>query len=123
MLALDETRNYVETDRELLLRREAEVVLGRDGRRCWTNADLCDSYNRRRLAQARGLTAKRLPPREDQRRFDRGSRSRAYAPAESSGAATSVHLAAAIAQTHQRDRKRANCWCSVRAATVTALPL
>jgi hypothetical protein len=31
--AVDETRNYGETERELLLRPEAEVVFGRDGRR------------------------------------------------------------------------------------------
>jgi DNA-binding protein HU-beta len=35
---LDETRNYGETDRELLLRPEAEVVLGRDVRGCWPTA-------------------------------------------------------------------------------------
>jgi hypothetical protein len=36
--ALDETHNYGETDRELLLRPEAEVLLGRDVRRCWPTA-------------------------------------------------------------------------------------
>jgi hypothetical protein len=40
---LDETWNYGETDRELLLRPEAEVVLvARAGRLCWPIADLCD---------------------------------------------------------------------------------
>src|ERR1019366_1065110 len=67
-----ETRNCGETDRELLLRPEAEVVLGKAVRWCWPTADLCDSYNRRRLTRARGLTVERSPPREEQRRFDRG---------------------------------------------------
>jgi hypothetical protein len=71
-VARDETRNCGETDRELLLRPEAEVVLGKAVRWCWPTADLCDSYNRRRLTRARGLTVERSPPREEQRRFDRG---------------------------------------------------
>jgi len=35
---MDETRNSGETAGELLLRREAEVVLGRDVGRCWPTA-------------------------------------------------------------------------------------
>ena len=38
MLGTTETRNSGETARELLLRREAEVVLGRDVARCWATA-------------------------------------------------------------------------------------
>jgi hypothetical protein len=48
-------RNGV-TDRELLLRAEAVVVLGRDGAGAARPPDLCDSYN---LTPARGLTAER----------------------------------------------------------------
>ena len=36
--ASDETRNYGQTGRELLLRPEGDVVLGRGVRRCWPTA-------------------------------------------------------------------------------------
>ena len=35
---LDETRNYGEIGRELLLHLEAEVVLDKPVRRCWSNS-------------------------------------------------------------------------------------
>ena len=41
----DETRNWGETERELLLRTDAEVVIG-----CWSQSapDMCDSHTRTR---------------------------------------------------------------------------
>ena len=41
VVALDETRNYGETDRELLLRAEAEVVFSRDGRPVLPDRQIC----------------------------------------------------------------------------------
>jgi hypothetical protein len=65
---LDETHNCGETERELLLRPEAEVLLGRDVRKCSGRPpDLCDPYNRMRLTRAGGRTAERPPPRECER--------------------------------------------------------
>jgi hypothetical protein len=57
---VDEVRNCGESDPELLLRPEAEVVLGGDVRRCCPTPDLRDSYNGRRPTRAGGLTAARL---------------------------------------------------------------
>ncbi len=37
----DETRNSDEVERQLLLRQEAEGVLGRAIRRCWPTAEIC----------------------------------------------------------------------------------
>ena len=64
VVVLDETRNYGETDREFLLRAEAEVVFGRDRRRCCPTARLCDSYKRRRLTPAPRTHRPAPPDRE-----------------------------------------------------------
>jgi hypothetical protein len=56
----DETRNYGETDCELLVRREAEVVFGRDVRRCWSTARFVRFLQPETATRAGRLTAKSL---------------------------------------------------------------
>jgi len=56
---MDETRNDGETERELLLRPEAEVLLGRDVRQCWLTAGF-----------VRFLRAPRLLRRHEERMVD-----------------------------------------------------
>jgi hypothetical protein len=99
VLASDETRNYGETDRELLLRPEAEVVLGRDVRRCWPTARFV------RFPQPDAAEPSPRTHRSAPRHGERNSgapiavaQPRAYALPGPSSAATSVDLAAAIAQ-------------------------
>jgi hypothetical protein len=45
--------------------REAEVVLGRDVRRCWLTARLCDFYNQTRCTQPAGSQQRASPPRAE----------------------------------------------------------
>ncbi len=56
----DETRNYDETDRELLLRPEVEVIFGRHVRQCWPTARLGRFLQPEAATRAGGLTAERL---------------------------------------------------------------
>jgi hypothetical protein len=57
---LDETRNFDEIDRELLLRPEAEVVLGRAVRRCRPTARFVRFLQPEAADQSDGHTAEGL---------------------------------------------------------------
>ncbi len=89
-----ETRNSDEIECQLLLRSEAEAVLRRPIRRCWRPPRLCDSYNRRRLIRASGLTAEHLATAALRSRLPKLLHTHVTA-------ARPVHLAAAFAQTQQ----------------------
>ena len=96
---LDETCNSGETGRGLLLRPEAEVVSAEPSVGAGRPPDLCDSYNRRRLIRAGGLTAERLATERGTAALRSRCRTLCLRTAGSSTAATPVELAAAIAQT------------------------
>ena len=65
VVALDETRNWGETERELLLRTHAEVVMG-----CWSQSapDMCDSHTRTRHAKPADNALSAAPPRAKAKR-------------------------------------------------------
>jgi hypothetical protein len=62
---LDETRNWGETERELLLGTDAEVVIG-----CWSQSapDMCDSHTRTRQAKPADDAQSAAPPRAKAKR-------------------------------------------------------
>ena len=106
---LDETRNYGETDREFLLRAEAEVVFGRDRRRCCPTARFVRFYKLQ--AEAADPSTRTHRPAPPDRERNSGApiavaQPRAYVRPGSLTAATLVELAAAIAQ---KQKPRAAC--------------
>jgi hypothetical protein len=62
----DETQNWGETERELLLRTDAEVVIG-----CWSRStpDMCDSHSRTRQAKPADDAQSAAAPRAKAKRY------------------------------------------------------
>jgi hypothetical protein len=117
--ALDETRNDGEAERELLLRPEAEVLLGRDVRQCWPTARIVRFLQPEAADPSRRTN--RRAPRHRESKSALGLRSPNLVPTYDRGSMTAarpVDLAAAIAhrQQHADGRWRA---CSWREAVAT----
>jgi hypothetical protein len=100
--ARDETRNCGEINRELLLRPEAEVVLGRAVRRCRPTARFVRFLQPEAADPNRQDIPQSLAAGDEERRSDRGCQPRAYARPGSWTAGRPVDLAAAIAQIRSR---------------------
>jgi len=103
----DETRNWGEIERELLLRTDAEVVIG------WSAPDMCDSHTRTRQAKPADNAQSAASPRAKAKRHASTSSVRPRAIGrDRSTVATPLHLALLLPTSsghERRDRTGALC--------------
>ena len=120
--ARDETRNCGEINRELLLRPEAEVVLGRAVRRCRPTARFVRFLQPEAADRTGGHTAE---PRRGRRRAALRSwlPTSCYARPGSWTAGRPVDLAAAIAQQEPSGRTRPSGCSMASAEAASAVPI